>query len=261
MSNVDARFYSNCLRRYVNFKVYLPYDEHDDWPEDKSEYKQRETKTLFLLHGYTGDADNWVPEQLSDQYNFAVVIPNGENSFWLDGISSGHRFGTFLGEELVKFVRKTFHLAMKREDTCIMGLSMGGFGALHTAFAYPDTFAKTAALSSALIVHEVAGMTEGKGNEVANYEYYRECFGDPSKVLESDNNPETLVRKLRASGKKLPEILMACGTEDFLIENNREFHRFLENEKIPHIYEEAPGIHDMEFWSRYVEKFIPVMFG
>lgn len=260
MSNVDVRFYSNSLNRYVSFKVYLPYDVRDDQPE-RNDYQQGRTRTLFLLHGYTGDAGNWVPEALSDKYNFAVVIPNGENSFWLDGISSGHRFCTFLGDELVRFVRKTFNLALNRDETYIMGLSMGGFGALHTSLYYPDTFGKAAALSSALIVHEVATMTEGKGNGVANYEYYRECFGDPAGVLESDNNPETLIKKLKASGQTIPDIFMSVGTEDFLLENNREFHRFLESEDIPHVYEEAPGNHDMDFWSRYVEKFIPFMFG
>ena len=104
-------------------------------------------------------------------------------------------------------------------------------------------------------------MTEGTGNPVANYEYYRECFGDPAKVLESDNNPETLVKKLKAEGKQIPQIYMSCGTEDFLLENNREFHRFLEAEGVPHVYEEDTGSHDMVFWNKYVEKFIPVIFG
>lgn len=60
------------------------------------------------------------------------------------------------------YVRRVFRLAKDGSETYIMGLSMGGFGALHTAFAYPETFGKVAALSSALIVHEVAGMSEGK---------------------------------------------------------------------------------------------------
>jgi enterochelin esterase-like enzyme len=54
---------------------------------------------------------------------------------------------------------------------------------------------------------------------------------------------------------------MACGTEDFLIERNRELHRFLEEQNVPHVYEEDTGIHDMVFWSKYVEKFIPIIFG
>ena len=261
MSNATIRFYSNCLRRYTTFQMVLPYDERADIPADNSEYRARKTGVLFLLHGYTGDAGNWVPEQLSDKYNFAVVIPNGENSFWLDGLSTGHQFCTFLGEELIGFVRKTFHLAEGPEETCIMGLSMGGFGALHTALYYPEVFGKAAALSSALIVHGVAELKEGEGNDVANYDYYRECFGDPAKVLESDNNPETLVKKLKAAGKPLPEIFMSCGTEDSLLKDNRAFHRFLEEEGVAHVYEEDAGGHDMDFWSKYVERFIPKMFG
>lgn len=117
-------------------------------------------------------------------------MPSVENSFYLDGISTGHQFQTFVGEELVDYVRRTFGLARSPADTYIMGMSMGGFGALHTALAYPETFGKAAALSSALIVHEIASMKPGESNPVANYEYYRECFGDLEHVEESDNNPE-----------------------------------------------------------------------
>ena len=260
MANLTIRFYSNCLRRHTSFQMYLPNDVREGMPIEETKYNTRKTKTLFLLHGYTGDAGNWVPEYLADKYNFAIVIPSGENSFWLDGLSTGHQFCKFLGEELIDFVRKTFNLATCKEDTFIMGMSMGGFGAIHTALAYPDRFGKLAGLSSALIVHEVASMTEGQGNPMANFEYYRECFGDPAKVLESDNNPETLVKKIKSTGKDMPEIFMSCGTEDFLLEKNREFHKFLKDEKIPHVYEETAGNHDMTFWSKYVEIFVPKMF-
>ena len=138
---------------------------------------------------------------------------------------------------------------------------MGGFGALHTALTYPRRFGKAGAMSSALIVHEVAGMTEGTGNGVANYEYYRECFGEPSKLLGSDNDPEALIDRLLADGEKLPEIYMCCGTEDFLLDNNRQFHRFLESRGVAHVYKESAGGHDMLFWSEYTEKIADWMFG
>ena len=60
-----------------------------------------------------------------------------------------------MGKELIAYLQKTFGIAMKAEDTFIGGLSMGGFGALHTGFLYPENYSKIAALSSALIVHEV----------------------------------------------------------------------------------------------------------
>ena len=239
------------LCRPTRFEMIIPDSARDG----------KKPRTLILLHGYTGASGNWVPEYLTEKYNFAVVSPEGENSFWLDGRSTGHRFCSFLGIELIDYLRRTFGLASSPEETYIMGFSMGGFGSLHTAFAFPEVFGKTAALSSALIVHEVAGMKEGTGNDVANYDYYRECFIDPANVLESDANPETLVRRLKENGKKIPEIFMSCGTEDFLLENNREFHRFLESIGVEHTYMESAGAHNMEFWTEYAVKFSDMMFG
>ena len=227
MATITVRYYSDCLKRQTCFDMYLPNDTHIDvpWEKQREKKEERPLKTLFLLHGYSGSPWNWVPEHLSQKYNFAVVTPNGENGFWLDGISTGHKYCTLLGEELPGYIRKTFGLANSCEDTYIMGLSMGGFGALHTGLAYPENFGKIGAMSSALIVHEVAEMQPGGGNGVANYEYYRECFGEPAQVLSSDSNPETLADKLLSEGRKLPDIYMCCGTEDFLLENNRQFHQ------------------------------------
>ena len=42
-------------------------------------------------------------------------------------------------------------------------------------------------------------MKEGEGNPIANYDYYRMCFGDPAKLSESDNNPEYLMKKQLAA--------------------------------------------------------------
>ena len=218
-------------------------------------------RTLFLLHGYTGDAGNWVPEWLAQKYGFAVIAPCGENSFWLDGLSTAHKYCAFVGDELVNYIRRTFGLAHSAEDTFLLGLSMGGFGALHTALTYPENFGKTAAMSSALIVHQIAGIKPGEDNGVANYDYYRECFGDLDAVLESDSNPEVLVKRLKDSGARIPEIFMSCGTEDFLLEQNREFHRYLTGIEVPHVYLESKGSHDMVFWNEYTLKFVEMMFG
>lgn len=263
MANFNIELYSNCLHRSTSFKMVIPNDPRTDSfpPMEKTDLQKRPMKTLFVLHGYTGKGDNWIPEYLSEKYNFAIVCPSGENGFWLNGLSTGHAFQSFVGEELIDYVRRTFGLAKNREDTYIIGMSMGGFGALHTALAYPEVFSKTAPLSSALIHHEVANMKPGESNPVANYDYYRECFGEPAKLLESDNNPETLVKKIIAEGKKMPEIFMACGTEDFLIEPNRAMHKFLEEQGVKHTYWEDSGQHDMEFWSKCVQKFIPEMFS
>ena len=257
MAYYRIEYFSNCLRRTTSFEMLIPNDIRTDIPHEEPKTPMR---TLFLLHGYTGKAGNWVPEELAQKYNFAIVMPTAENSFYLNGAATGSAYQSMLGEELVDYVRKTFGLAKSAEDTCIAGMSMGGFGALHTALAYPDRFGKAGCLSSALIVHGIAGMKPGEGNSVANYEYYRACFGDLDRVEESDANPEVLLKKLKAAGARIPDLYLCCGTEDFLIEPNRQMHRFLEQEKIPHVYHEGPGLHDMVFWSEWIVKIVRWMF-
>ena len=249
---------SGALRRTVSFEMLIPNDPDDDAPAGD---REKPLYTLFLLHGYHAKAYNWVPAGLPQKYRFAIVIPTGENSFYLNGTATGTGYQTMVGEELVDYVRRTFGLATSPENTCIAGLSMGGFGALHTGLAYPDRFGKIGALSSALIVHEVAHMQPGSANGVANYAYYHSCFGDLETVEERDVNPEVLARRLKASGAKIPEIYMACGTEDFLLENNRAMHRFLEAEGIPHQYHEGKGTHDMVFWHEHIAKIVEWMFA
>ena len=254
MAFLRIEYYSRALHRPTAFEMILPND-----PREEEELPSGPMKTLFLLHGYTGKAENWVPMDLVRKYHFAIVMPNGENSFYLNGLSTGHAFQTLVGEELVDYCRQTFGLAQGPQDTFVAGLSMGGFGAIHTGLAYPDRFGKIGAQSSALIHHGVAQMQPGTGNSVANYEYYRECFGEPAQLEESENNPEVLVKKLKREGKPIPQLFLCCGTEDFLIEPNRDFHRFLLSEGVPHEYLEAPGVHDMKFWSETIVNIIDWM--
>ena len=261
MAKFLVEFYSDSLRRSTTFQVLIPNDSPAGASRKETAYSRRPMKTLFLLHGYTGKSGNWVPEDLPGKYNFAVVMPSAENSFYLDGPATGHAFDRFVGVELVDYVRKTFGLARSPEDTYIAGMSMGGFGAVHLAMAHPDRFGKAGALSSALIVHEIARMKPGESNAVANYEYYRSCFGDLETAETRDVNPEVLIRRLRDTGAKIPDLYLCCGTEDFLIEPNRAFHRFLLEEKIPHEYFESPGEHNMVFWSEYIVKIVRWMFA
>lgn len=258
MAYFHIEYYSNALHRTTSFEMLIP---NDDRSHGDPVYGEHPLKTLFLLHGYTGKAGNWVPEGLPEKYHFAIVMPTAENSFFLNGLSTGHAYQTLVGEELVEYVRKTFHLAMTPEDTAIAGLSMGGFGALHTGLAYPETFGKVGCLSSAFIVHGIAHMKPDESNGTANYAYYHECFGDLETVEESENNPEVLVKKLKREGKKFPELYLCCGTEDFLLKANRAMHQFLLDEDVPHIYREGPGIHDMVFWHEHIAKIVQWMFA
>ncbi|MBR6115235.1 MAG: alpha/beta fold hydrolase [Oscillospiraceae bacterium] len=254
MSIIQVKTRSVCMTKPMTFTLFLPNDVPPMMTEGNPCY-DRPTKTLVLLHGYTADSFEWLyystPDDLAVKYNLAVAVLDCDNAFYLDRPGTGNSMGRYIGEEIPRYLRQTFGLAKKREDTIIGGYSMGGFGALHTALAYPQTYGTAIALSSALIIHDIAGMSPDAPQEgvVADYAYYREVFGDLDKVTESENNPEVLVRKLLRSRKKMPRLLMACGTEDFLVESNRRFRRFLEDNNVPVDYMEAPGMHNFDFWN------------
>ena len=264
MAFFNIEFMSQALARSVSFKGFVPNDVPPFVTQGNKNY-ERPMKTLILLHGYSDATSSWIFNsnimELSGKYNMAIFCPSGENSFYLDREETGAKYGTYVGEELLSYVRKTFGLSDKREDTLIAGLSMGGFGAFHVGLSHSETFGGIVALSSALIVHEVANMKEGEGNPVANYAYYKTVFGEPSTVEASRNNPEVLVDDILSNHKPMPKIYMAIGTEDFLYENNQVMKKFLESRNVEFVYREEPGVHDFVFWNKHIEPGIQYVLG
>jgi S-formylglutathione hydrolase FrmB len=65
---------------------------------------------------------------------------------------------------------------------------------------------------------------------------------------------KALILKLKAEKAELPKLYMACGTEDFLLEKNRDYHKFLLEQGIGVTYEEGPGGHEWDFWDRYIHR-------
>lgn len=257
MAFAQVDFFSQSLCRVASFNIILPNDLPDNWKTGFEQHYQRGMKTLYLLHGYTGSNNDWLLNSmisnLAGKYNIAVVLPSGENSFYVDGKGSGKLFGQYVGSELVEYTRKSFGLSDNREDTFIGGLSMGGFGALRGALKYNRTFGKVFALSSALIIHQIKNMSEGDKDDIADYDYYHATFGDLTKLDGSDANPEHLAKEIIKEKGEFPDIYMACGEEDFLINENRAFKQFLDDNGIRAHYTEGSGVHDWNYWNNHLE--------
>ncbi len=96
---------------------------------------------------------------IAQQYNLVVILPSGENSFYVDH-PSGAAYGEYIGEELIEVTRELFPLSTKREKTWIAGLFMGGYGALRNGLYYAETFSKLAAFSSPILSHRSAPSRE-----------------------------------------------------------------------------------------------------
>ena len=169
MAIIQGTYLSDALKRSITYHVYLPNDTAD---EMKTEYYERPAKVLYLLIGYSGASIDWVTGSLifgaAQKYNVTVVMVSGENSFYLNQKGTGRAYEDFAGRELPEYINKTFHIDTSRENTWIGGVSMGGFGAIHTGLGFPERFGKIIALSSALIIHEIKDQKPGFKNSMAD---------------------------------------------------------------------------------------------
>ena len=79
MSILQVNKYSLALSRFITFHVILPDDAPPDMIAGNENYT-RGTKTLYLLHGFSGNTTDWLYgssiQELSLKYNLAVVLLN-----------------------------------------------------------------------------------------------------------------------------------------------------------------------------------------
>lgn len=249
MAFLQCSFYSKVLELKTNVNLILPENIR----------KKEKLKVLYLLHGYSGDATDWIGMTSIERYvkelGLVVVMPSVHNSYYNDMVT-GLPYYTYISKELPKWIESVFPVSNKREDTFVCGLSMGGFGALKMAFMQPDRFIKAASLSGALNIANIKELSTNNGRKSA---YFKAVFGTKS-IKGTVNDLGYLVRKSKQEKRKLPSIYLACGTEDFLYEHSIKFSKVLKRESIDFTYEESKGDHDWYFWDMYIQKVLSWMF-
>lgn len=209
---------------------------------------------LYLLHGAYGHFSDWLSntpnkntvKSLADQYNIIIVMPEGETfSFYLNSpVNKGSQFETYITEEVIQKIDKTYRTVNDKKGRVIAGLSMGGHGALYLSAKHPDLFCAAGSMSGAVDMRTILGR---EPNEQF-LKLIQPVFGDQSNNAElyAQNAVVEMIDKIKANKLAL---IIDCGVDDFLIEPNREFHRRLVYEKISHDYIERPGAHTWEYWD------------
>lgn len=253
MALIQASVFSNCLRRFVNFNAILPVDTMFAPLSPK-----KPLKTMYILHGYTCNCDTWLTSSvlgdISAQNNLAIIMPSGENHFYVDNPKSMAMHGEFIGRELVSLTRKMFPLSENVEDTIIAGISMGGFGAMRNGLKYSDTFGHIISISPALITEQLPAATDAPNLIGVTRGYFESVFGDLETAVLSDLNPAVLAKELSESGSPFPNTYLACGKNDVLVLGSRKFSGLLDSLGVKHCYEEGPGTHDSAFFDLYLKR-------
>lgn len=247
MALIQVDFRSEALKRSVEFNVILPVEKF------RGPYP-----TLYLLHGLTDNRNGWLHNtrirMWAENIGLAVVMPSGDNSFYMDILVKNGclgDYGKYVGDELVRATREMFPLSRCREDTFIGGLSMGGFGACRNGLKYSDTFSKVIILSGALHFFEYPReWVETEGNTLGETRNFRVL----DETENSDRNPRFLINQIKENqSRSFPDFYIACGLQDVLLKANRSIASALKDAGANVTYEEGEGIHDWIFWDAYIQ--------
>jgi enterochelin esterase-like enzyme len=225
-----------------DFYVYTPpgYD-----PRGKQTYP-----VLYLLHGFSDDASAWtavgranvILDNLIAQGKakpMLMVMPLGygepkvltpNSGVFRDPAITQRNFDNFreaLLTEVIPQVESKYLVNKDRNSRAIAGLSMGGSESLLTGLNNLNQFAWIGAFSSGGIIQE---------------------FDKAFPALDAKAN------------QQLRLLWIACGTEDRLIDINRNFRAWLGSKGIQHVDIETPGAHTWMVWRRNLTALAPLLF-
>lgn len=235
MAHIRCDFKSKVLGMNTSMTVILPED-----------VRMQDVSVVYLLHGLEDNCSGWtrytLVELYAREYNVAVVIPEVQRSFYTD-MKNGLDYFTFINKELREVCTHFFNFSKKRERNYIMGLSMGGYGAIKCALTNPEKVNGCAAFSSVSdIVSVFKQCKDGSRKE------FDAIFGP------SVSNKDNLFYLLDRCRKKLPSFYIACGEEDERLFHSREISSALKEKGADVLFETWHGEHNWRFWNEAVER-------
>lgn len=236
----DVTFFSDSLHREVHYRVFAPSGGVD-----------RKLPVVYLLHGGGGDYRDW--SNYSDVAQFAargllLVMPQGDYSYYVNSAQRPQdRYEDYILNDLSADVGHRFPVREDRNGRAIVGVSMGGFGAINLALRHPERFAFAGAVSPAVDV----ARRSFSWRRADQSRHFREIFGEEKSDSRRKNDPFVLVRMADASS--LPYFYVACGLSESLLAPNRELAGLLDRYGIAHEFHAVPGGHEWNQWNTQLE--------
>lgn len=229
---------SAVLGRERTLKVYVP---------DSREPGQR-FPVLYLLHGAYGSHEDWPrggAAEAAERFRTILVFPDGGQFGWYvdSPVEKESQMESYIVRELVPEVDRLLPTIGTRETRGIMGLSMGGHGAITLASKHPDVFGSASSLSGILKITNHPGKWQIAGR-----------LGplEGNEAVWAANSAWELAPRLVNANVR---ILFDCGREDTAtgaIDDNRQYHERLRALGVPHIWREFDGNHTWPYWTSHL---------
>lgn len=239
---------SAAMGRDMRYAVYTP----PNWTAS-----ERLPLVLFLHGG--GDSEDCFDRayigQAFDAAFFAdempravVCVPNGERGFWENWVDGSYRYRDWVMDDLLPHVREEFNTLAGRENTYVMGISMGGHGALRFAHLEAEEFAAVAAISAPVM--DAENLVKFTDN------FWVKLFVPVERIWGSTDDLERVRRDDLFEQWQTQEdlggfrFMLVHGTEDRegIMMGGRRFHDVLTERGIEHRYLVYDGRHKWVDW-------------
>lgn len=269
MGMIRFNFRSEELGRYVDVSIAMPTDDYTYRDTVKSDHMGKKPlaqyrpgmklQTVYLLHG-GGDDDSLTyrytnAERYAQRNNVMLVTPDISNSFGID-TAYGVNYQSFVAKELPTVVQSLFASSPERDDNFIIGYAMGGNAALGTALAYPGQYRMCIDMSGGigLTLSTDTLKKELEGDHFRkNMRIYNSSFGEASDIEGSAYDLYERAKRNITDKTEVPELIVCCGSREFIRERVEEDVRLLKELGYPVRYICPEGYdHDFDMWDTHL---------
>jgi S-formylglutathione hydrolase FrmB len=274
------------LGRPINIRLLLPVGY--------SEQPERRYPVLYLFHGTSGLASDWIDaggaEQTTAPYPLITVMPevgfDGDGGFWFTNWvdrTTSHgpsQFEDYLIDSLIPWVDLNLRTIASRDGRAVAGLSQGGYGSAEMAARHPDMFVSMASFSGAPEIERDPEVFAGAIGVIEAIEVGDDHvppfseLGNPALDLINweGHDPATLMTNLRGMSIDLWTGMGVDGPYDptpnpagtaieaAVYESTQHFYDHLVAEGIPAYYDNyVYGTHSFGYWARDLRAYVPMM--
>jgi len=244
-----ASLESAAMGRPMDYALYLP----PDWQPGE------EMPLVVFLHG-GGDGVDCFDEagvgQVLDAAlasgrlpRAAIVVAEGDLGFWENWADGSHAYRDWVLHDLVPHVEAATGAGPCPERCHVVGISMGGYGALRIALLEPRAFSTVTAISAPILDTDAM-------DDLANRSWLRflipvdRIWGD-AQDREAIARGDLYLRWRGPADLGPTRLVLAWGDHDRrgVREMNERFHTHLEEAEIPHVALVFEGGHRWSDWT------------